>query len=117
MESVITTPAAQVIISIIPIVGIVVGGVLLFFALLWHHLEVKRRIQTNNFNPPKFDWESFSLLAGLLLTGVGFVLTILFILLEGKSYALLGGLIPLATGLMLMIYYKIKPNKKKMSDE
>ena len=30
-------PAAQVIIAIIPIVGIVMGSVVIFFYLLWHH--------------------------------------------------------------------------------
>ena len=35
MEEIIASPAAQVIVAIIPIVGIVIGGVVVFFYLLW----------------------------------------------------------------------------------
>ena len=34
-----------------------------------------------------------------ILSGIGFVLSILFMLMDGLSYALMGGLIPLVTGI------------------
>ena len=110
------TPAAQVIVSIIPIVGIVFGAIIVFFALLWRHHENKLRIKTNSYKPINFNWMAFTLLLGMCLTGVGLVLTAMFALLEGKSFALLGGLIPLSIGVMLVAFYKLtvgnKPDEK-----
>lgn len=102
--------AAQVIVAIIPIVGIVIGGVVVFFYLLWRHKHISMMIRTGTYKPVHFNFKLFSLLAGLLLAGVGLVLTILLGLLEGLSYPLLGGLIPGILGLMLLAFYKLYPN-------
>lgn len=100
-------PAAQVIISIIPIVGIVFAAIVIFFALLWKHTEIKMRISKNTYTPMNFDWKIFSLLSGLCLVGVGIVLSLVFFLVSGFSYELLGGLIPLSLGIMLLIFNKL----------
>jgi hypothetical protein len=100
--------AAQVIIAIIPIVGIVMGSVVIFFYLLWYHKRRTLLIQAGQYNPPDFDFLSFSLLAGLLLAAVGVTLTIFLIIAMGVSFALLGGLIPLACGTSLLAYYGIR---------
>ena len=110
MNSVLTSESAQVVVAVIPIVGIAIGGVILFFYLLWTHHETKLRIRTGSYKEPEFDLKTFSLLAGLLLVGVGIVLSVLFALIDGFSYALLGGLIPLAVGASLLIFYKINPD-------
>lgn len=104
------SPAAQVIVSIIPIVGIVIGGIIIFFHLLWRHYQITLSIKTGNFKPVYFNLKLFSLLAGLLLAGVGFVLSILFLLMNGLSYALLGGLVPFVLGISFIIFYKLYPN-------
>ena len=109
MES--TPVAAQVIISIIPIVGIVFGGTLVFFYLLWRHKQISLQIKTGNYKPSNFDLKIFSLLLGILLTGVGLVLTIFFALMNGLSYQVLGGLIPLSLGVCLLIFYRFCPAK------
>ena len=106
------TPAAQVIISIVPIVGITGGGIVVFFYMLWHHRETSMLIRTGNYKPIDFNPKLLSFFAGLILTGVGCVLSILLGLIDGVSYALLGGLIPAVTGLMLLIFYKAYPDKK-----
>jgi len=51
---------------------------------------------------------SFSLLAGILLTAVGSVMTAFFALIEGMSYSLLAGVIPLAIGVCFLIFFGIK---------
>lgn len=102
-----TSPAAQVIISIIPIVGIVFAAMVIFFALLWKHTEIKMRISKNTYNPANFNWKMFSLLSGLCLVGVGIVLSAVFFLISGLTYQLLGGLIPLSLGVMLLIFNKL----------
>ena len=102
--------AAQVIIAIIPIVGIFMGSVVIFFYLLWNYKRRKLLIQAGQYNPPEFDYLSFSLLAGLLLSSVGITLTAFLIIVIGISMGLLGGLIPLSCGAGLLVYYRIKRN-------
>ena len=103
----ISTAAAQVIIAVIPIVGIVMGAIVIFFYLLWNHRRRTLLIKAGHFNRPDFDLLSFSLLAGLLLGSVGTTLTVFLAVVAGRTYGLLGGLIPLATGFGLLVYYVI----------
>jgi hypothetical protein len=100
--------AAQVIISIIPIVGIVMAGVVVFFYLLWSHKEKITLIERGDYEPKKIDLEAFSLLAGLLLSCVGLVLCAFFVILQGIGFALLGGAIPLAVGASLLVFFAVR---------
>jgi hypothetical protein len=104
--------AAQIIITIIPIVGIVMGSVVVFFYLLWNHKRRTLLIKAGQYNRPEFDLLSFSLLAGLLLSATGLALTVFLALLLGKSFGVLGGIIPLAIGTGLLAYYGIKRSGK-----
>ena len=113
MTQSITSPAAQVLISITPIVGIVFGAIILFFYKLWHHHEIKLQIKTGTFVPTKINVKAFSLLAGLLLTGVGTTVSVVFAILGGLSYMLLGGLIPTVIGICLLIFYRVYPKLKE----
>lgn len=106
------SPAAQVIVAIIPIVGIVFGATIVILALIWRHHERKMQIEAGTFTNNKFDLKSYALLFGLLLTGVGFLLSIFFAVMNGKSPSLLGGLVPLTIGICLLIFYKINPEFK-----
>lgn len=105
-------PAAQVIIALVPIIGIVFSAFVIFFAVLWKHTEIKLRISKNTYTPPVFDWKIFSLFSGLCLVGVGFAISLVFILISGVTYALLGGLIPLVLGIMILAFYKMVANVK-----
>lgn len=113
MNPEITSHSAQVIIALIPIVGIAIGGIILFFYLLWTHHEAKLKIRTGVYKKTEFDLKTFSLLVGILLIGLGIILTLLFALIDGLSYALLGGLIPFIVGVCLIIFYKVNPNFKQ----
>ena len=108
----ITSNAAQVIIAIIPIVGIVMGSVVIFFYLLWGHRRRSMLIKAGHYARPNFDLLSFSLLAGLLLSIVGVVLTVFLAIVAGANYGLLGGLIPLSIGTGLLLFYGIKRGEK-----
>ncbi len=107
MNEIALTPAAQVIVSIIPIVGIVIGGVVIFFYLLWRNSQIKLLIKSGSYKPVHFDFKLFALLTGILLTGIGLVLTLLIGFIEGITYPLLGGLIPLVIGIGLIIFYRV----------
>ncbi|MCR5613105.1 hypothetical protein [Treponema sp.] len=117
MGNALTSETAQIIISVIPIVGIGIGGIVVFFYILWHHHEVKLRIINGTYKTRSFDLETFSLLTGLLLTGIGFILTVLFLCIEGVSYVLLGGLIPFIIGVSLLIFFKVNPAFKVKNDK
>ncbi len=107
MQSV-PSAAAQVIVSIIPIVGIVMGSVVLFFYLLWSHRQRILMIEKGLWKRTEFDIDSFSIFSGLILTGIGITLVLFFIIKEGFSYSLLSGLIPLGLGISLIIFFILR---------
>ncbi len=99
--------AAQVIVTIIPIVGIVMGSAVIFFYLLYTHKEKMLMIERGIVRKTGFDLGIFSIFSGLILFCIGTCLTIFFSLKEGISYSLLSGIIPLACGIGLISYYVI----------
>jgi hypothetical protein len=100
--------AAQIIIALIPIVGIVMGAVVIFFYLLWNHRCKMLLIKTEQWKERTFDLLTFSLLGGLLLGAVGLCLTVFLAVIGGRSYGLLGGIIPLSSGIALLAFFFIK---------
>ena len=112
-QEIVTSESAQIIFSVVPIVGIVIGGITIFFYLLWRHHEIKLQIKTGTFVPSKINYKAFSLLAGLLLTGTGVMLSLVFAVLDGFTYSMLGGLIPTVIGICLLVFYKIYPDFHK----
>lgn len=100
--------AVNIIVSVIPIVGIVMGGVVIFFYMLWSHKQRVLMIEKGLVQRRNFDIETFSLLSGLLLLGIGASLTIFFLLKLGLSYSVLSGLIPLSIGVSLIIFFITK---------
>ncbi|MDR2658773.1 MAG: hypothetical protein LBC27_02125 [Spirochaetaceae bacterium] len=105
--------AAQIIIALIPIVGIVMGAVVVFFYLLWNHRRKILLIQTGQLKEKEFDLLTFSLLCGLLLGSVGLCLTILLIIIGGRNYGLLGGIIPFSSGIALLAFFFIKRSNNR----
>lgn len=99
--------AAKVIISVIPIVGIVMAAVVVFFYILWGHKEKMLMIKQGSYSPSLFDLDSFCLLLGILLLALGLVLSLVFLLMRAGAYTLLGGLVPLALGTGCLVFYGI----------
>jgi len=104
----VSSAAAQVIIALIPIVGITMGAVVVFFYLLWTHRRRTLLIKAGHYSRPQFDLFSFSLLAGLLLISVGLAITVFLAIMADPGYGLLGGIIPLSMGAGLFAYHVIK---------
>ena len=109
----VSSTAAQILIAIVPLVGIVMGSTVVFFFLLWSHRQKMRLIEQGVSPGAFFDLDSFALLAGLLMTAVGAVLTLFFVLMEGISYVLLGGLIPFSLGTGLLIFCAVRRKSKR----
>lgn len=104
--------AAQIIISIIPIVGIVMAAVVAFFYILWHHRRSMQLIKSGQYQKPVFNLLAFCLLTGLLLFSIGLILTLFLFLLTGIGHALLGGLIPLSIGIGLLAFYGVRRGER-----
>jgi hypothetical protein len=108
--------AAQIIVTIIPIVGIVMGGIVIFFFLLWNHRQRMLIIEKGQYVKTEFDLSTFSLFSGLVLTFIGVSLVLFFVLLEGFSYPVLSGLVPLSLGVSLLIFFAIRAGMNKESN-
>ena len=54
------SPAVQIIISLIPIVGIVMGCVVVFFYLFWNHKQKMLMITKGIIEKKPFDFEKLS---------------------------------------------------------
>jgi hypothetical protein len=100
--------AAQVIVTIIPIVGIVMGCGVVFFYLLWKFQAKKSMIEKGIYKKTEFDIDTFSLFAGLILTGIGLSLLIFFYMKQGLSYGILSGLIPFSVGVSLIVFFILR---------
>lgn len=98
----------KIVLFLVPIFGIVFGSALLFFLLLFWHKQRMELIRTGLYKPWQLDLRVFSFFLGLLLTFVGAGLSLVFIVVLGKSLAMLGGLIPFALGLSLLSFYKLQ---------
>lgn len=111
-----TNSAAQVLFSLVPIIGIIFGCTVLFFFFYWRF-----KVQAQLINSGLFQYRFarqlriLTLLIGSLSSMVGVALTGLFAALEGASYVLLGGLIPLACGLGLLLFYWL--SRRREADE
>lgn len=100
--------AAQVLVTVIPIVGIVMGAAVLFFFLLWQHKQKVLLIEKDLYKKTEFDLTTFSLFSGLVLTSIGASLVVFFVILEGFTYPVLGGLIPLSLGVSLLVFFTVR---------
>jgi hypothetical protein len=100
--------AAEIIIALIPITGIVMGAVVVFFYLMWNHRHKSLLIKMGQWKEKTFDLLTFSLLGGLLLGAVGLCLTVFLAVVGGRNYGLLGGIIPLSSGIALLAFFFIK---------
>jgi len=103
-----TAIATQIIVTIIPIVGIVMGATVIFFYLLWNHKQKMFIIEKGFYKKTDFDLVAFSLFTGLILFFIGLSLICFFIFKSGFSYGVLGGLIPFSTGFSLILFFIIK---------
>ncbi|MBN2436088.1 MAG: hypothetical protein JXK07_12555 [Spirochaetes bacterium] len=101
------TVAVQVMITVIPIVGILMGGAVIILFLILNHKQKMAMIRHNYGSKQPIDIVWISLFAGLLLTFIGFVMSLFFIIKEGVEYSLLSGIVPLAAGMGLMIFFTI----------
>ena len=104
--------AADILLSLVPTIGIIFGTTLLFFYFYWQFQQKKELIKHNKYTLNSFDkWRSISLLMGCLNSVIGVAISILFLLLDGLSYILFGGIIPFAAGIGFLSFYFLSYRK------
>ena len=108
--------AAQVIVSVIPIVGIVMGCLVVLFYLLWDYKYKVFLVEKGLRKERSFDFTAFCLLSGLMLSILGLCLVIVFLIIDGFSYGVLGGLIPAAVGISLLLFVRISGGRKSRDE-
>jgi len=108
--------AAQIIVTIIPIIGIVMGALVIFSYIYYNHKQKLVMIEKGITRKLNFDLDVFCLFTGLLLFSFGLFISIFFIIKEGISYSLLSGIIPFSCGIGLLIYYLIRIILNNKSD-
>lgn len=98
--------AAQIIISIVPLLGVILGATLLFFFFFWNYRLKKELIRAGQYQYQSLkNVRIFTLLIGIISFAVGLPMTVLFAAVEGMSYSLLGGLIPSFVGIGFIVFY------------
>jgi hypothetical protein len=105
MESPSTT--VQLVISTIPIAGILMGGSVILLYLIFNHKQKMLMLEKGVTRKPIVDFPTLILFTGFSLTGVGLGLTLFFLLKDGISYGVLSGLIPLFLGLSLISFFLV----------
>jgi hypothetical protein len=100
--------AAQVIVTIIPIAGIFMGSVVIFFYLMWGYKSKKTLIEKGLYRKTELDIDAFSLFTGLVCTGIGGSLVLFYMIRQGFGNGILSGLIPLSIGLSLLVFCIIR---------
>jgi len=97
----------EIIIALIPIIGII-GGCFIFFSIfLFYYKQRVLIIKSGNYKPFKPNWNLILLLAGMMNIAFGIAITIVFIINKAYGYELLGGLIPLLVGVAIIFTYII----------
>ncbi|MBX7056711.1 MAG: hypothetical protein K1X75_01505 [Leptospirales bacterium] len=113
-----SSEAGQVLLALVPLLGVVFGCTLIFFFFLWQY-RIRRELIRSGQYAPVFvsNIRVLSLLIGLLAVFCGLPMTILFFLIEGVSYALLGGVLPLFAGIGFMLFYYLSFHKASPRSE
>jgi hypothetical protein len=103
-----TSTSYKILLAVVPIVGIVVGGIVIFYFLLWRYRLNAELIKLGNYE--NTFWKHiriFSLLVGSISASIGLPMTILFLLVDGVSYSVLGGVIPLFSGIGFLVFFYV----------
>jgi len=114
MQSVQPDPVAQIILSLVPIFGIIAGMVVMIIFISFYFSTRRQMIAAGRFPTPTIEYlRSLTLLGGILAIASGLPLTLLFLIVEGVSYTLLGGLIPLFAGIGLLVFFSLTRSAKE----
>lgn len=99
--------AVQIMVTVIPIVGILMGGAVIILFLVFFHIQRMAMIERKMIQKPKIHLRQASLFTGSVLLLLGGTMSLFFFLREGLSYTLLSGIVPFSIGAGLLLYASI----------
>lgn len=101
-------PIAQIILSLVPLFGIIAGMVVMLVFIRHYYVTRRQLIAAGRLPTPTIRYlRALTLLGGILCISAGLPLTVLFLAVEGVSYSLLGGLIPFFIGIGLLVFFSL----------
>ena len=103
-----SSQAAQLVIAVIPIAGIMMGGAVALLYLIYAHKQKMLMIEKGVFRKTRIDLRGFVFFSGFPLSATGLGLTLFFAIKEGMNYGMLSGIIPLFIGISFIIYNFLK---------
>ena len=104
--------AVEILLSLVPLLGVILGVTIIFFFLLWRYKVTRELIRTEQYHPTsQKDYRLFALLIGCISAALGLPMSVLFYILDGASYVMLGGLLPFSFGIGLLVFFVFTRNK------
>lgn len=98
---------SQVLISLVPIIGVLLGTFLFFSLFYFYHKQKVLLIEKGLFKPIRINWSLALVLTGMALMMTGVSITTVFLINKKTGLELLGGLVPLGVGIALFSSYFI----------
>lgn len=106
--------ASQIILSIVPIIGVLFGSFLFFSLFYFYHKQKMLLIEKGLYKPVRLNWNLIFIVTGFIISFSGAMITLVFIINKNFGYELLGGVIPLGVGLAIILAYLVS---SKVSSE
>ncbi len=111
--------SAQIIMSVVPILGVICSCVVLVVFIRWYfrfqtHL-LKEGQYKGSVHVDELNAHSLLLLLGIVSSFLGLPIGILFYMVNGVSYSVLNGIIPFFSGLGMITYYILRSLAKDKS--
>lgn len=97
--------ASQIILAVVPIVGVLFGGFLFFSLFYFYHKQKTLMIEKGIYRPVHFNWSLIFIVTGFIIGMSGMAITVVFLINGATGYELLGGGIPLAIGFSIVLSY------------
>ncbi|MFW6365054.1 MAG: hypothetical protein ACOC2H_01115 [Spirochaetota bacterium] len=103
--------AVQIMVMVIPIVGILMGGAVIILFIIFSYRQRMAMIERNMIQKTPLDLREASLFTGSVLSLLGASMTVFFLIKDGFSYPLLSGIVPFAIGAGLLLYCVVAGRK------
>lgn len=100
-----SSSAADVVIAVIPIVGILMGGAVSLLYMFYSYKQKKHMIEKGIYKRIRLDLRGIVFFSGFPLTATGLGLSVFFVIMDGISYGILSGLIPFMIGISFIAYH------------
>ncbi len=97
--------AAQIILAVVPIIGVLFGAALFFSLFYFYHKQKMLMIEKEIYKPLRLNWNLIFIVSGFIFMLSGVAITVVFIINGSTGYELLGGGVTLGVGVAIILSY------------